>query len=266
MERIQEVLLADAVGDRLNGGVLQVVLRGAGKSKDHHVFWGGDQQDIISCLRKAVRPGDEVVDVQCGTGLIGFAALAYGAKKAWFLDISQQALECAMATATLNGFTKEECTMLPSDMFESLLPEQEASLDLIVMNPAEIPGPPELAVAYLRYGGEDGADFHCRLPLEGGKFLKKGGKIVFGIIGIANPDRVFRAYADAGFTLELLQEQMLDFTPEDFDSIVPGVEAFKWIQQQKAEGKAKFEESNDGTFQMWQKYFIATLDQDVTAP
>ncbi len=60
-------------------------------------------QLCLEALEDAVRSGEPVIDVGCGSGVLSVAALRLGASHALGVDVDAQAVEVAHETATLNG-------------------------------------------------------------------------------------------------------------------------------------------------------------------
>ena len=57
----------------------------------------------LELLETYLKPGDEVLDVGCGSGILGVAALLLGAKKAVGVDIDPLAVKTAVSNAERNG-------------------------------------------------------------------------------------------------------------------------------------------------------------------
>lgn len=63
-------------------------------------------QLCLEALEQAVRPGDRVLDLGCGSGILSIAALCLGASFASAVDIDPKAVGVAYENAALNGIGK----------------------------------------------------------------------------------------------------------------------------------------------------------------
>ena len=69
-------------------------------------FGTGGHETTRLCLEmceKYMHPGDSVLDVGCGSGILGIAALLSGAGRAVGVDIDEKAVETARENAAING-------------------------------------------------------------------------------------------------------------------------------------------------------------------
>ena len=60
---------------------------------------------VLDVAVDTVRGGEQVLDVGCGSGVLGLAALALGAARLTALDIKPAAVDAARASAVLNGMS-----------------------------------------------------------------------------------------------------------------------------------------------------------------
>ena len=149
-------------------------------SLDSNMAFGtGEHETTSICLellQKYLHPGDTVVDVGCGSGILGIAAVKLGARFAYLTDIDYVAVRSAEHNASLNGVA-EQVKVALSDLLEG----------------ADICG--EIMTANIT------ADILCRLADSIPKNLKEGGTLILS--GIIEPKlaQVIAAYEAQGLTL-----------------------------------------------------------------
>ena len=149
-------------------------------SLDSNMAFGtGEHETTSMCLeflQKYLHPGDTVVDVGCGSGILGIAAVKLGARFAYLTDIDYVAVRSAEHNAALNGVEGSVKVAL-SDLLEG----------------ADIRG--EVMTANIT------ADILCRLAGSIPKNLKEGGTLILS--GIIEPklEQVIEAYRAQGLAL-----------------------------------------------------------------
>ena len=149
-------------------------------SLDSNMAFGtGEHETTSMCLellQKYLHPGDTVVDVGCGSGILGIAAVKLGARFAYLTDIDYVAVRSAEHNASLNGVA-EQVKVALSDLLEG----------------ADICG--EIMTANIT------ADILCRLADSIPKNLKEGGTLILS--GIIEPKlaQVIAAYEAQGLSL-----------------------------------------------------------------
>lgn len=143
----------------------------------------------IQSLERTVRPGDRIVDVGTGSGVLSIAAAKLGATTVEALDLDEVAVNVAKSNITLNKV---------ADMVKvrqnNLLDGVEGEADIIVAN--------ILAEVILRF-----VDDAYRLVKKDGYFISSG-------IIQQKKDDVKEAVLKAGFTIEEI------ITMEDWVSII----------------------------------------------
>ncbi len=85
-------------------------------------FGTGQHETTAMCIRlmdKADVKGKNVLDVGCGSGILGLAALLKGANHAVLTDIDMQATEATLVNAGLNGLT-DKCTVVCGDLAKDI--------------------------------------------------------------------------------------------------------------------------------------------------
>ena len=149
-------------------------------SLDSNMAFGtGEHETTSMCLellQKYLHPGDTVVDVGCGSGILGIAAVKLGARFAYLTDIDYVAVRSAEHNASLNGVA-EQVKVALSDLLEG----------------ADICG--EIMTANIT------ADILRRLADSIPKNLKEGGTLILS--GIIEPKlaQVIAAYEAQGLML-----------------------------------------------------------------
>ena len=114
---------------------------------------------LLESLEK-LRPAGKILDFACGSGVIGCALLAGGARAdLTLLDVSALALEASWRTFSLNGL---KSALIPSDG----LSELEGRYDWIISNPP------------FHRGVSNDLEIAAKFFTEAGTFLTENGRIV----------------------------------------------------------------------------------------
>ncbi len=126
-----------------------------------------------------VTPGERVLDIGCGYGIIGLAAARAGAIVT-MVDDDLLAIRCAAASVQANGLA-DRCTVLPSDVTESV---RDQTFDLVLSNPPFHQGTDVTTVTAERFVRESFAVLRPggRLRIVANRFLPYQGPIqnIFG--------------------------------------------------------------------------------------
>ncbi len=73
-------------------------------------------QLCLELLEGTLRPGDRVLDLGCGSGILSIAALALGASRAAGVDIDPKAADVAFENAALNGIGPDRLSVYAGDV------------------------------------------------------------------------------------------------------------------------------------------------------
>lgn len=136
-------------------------------------FGTGSHATTRMCLELMSVERKDVIDVGCGSGILGIAAKICGAKSVYMCDIDAQAVEFATKNAELNNVV---ATIEKADLLEG---EQQA--DFIFANIT--------------------ADILMRFSKSIGKHLRENGTIVLSGIIDTRLDEVIQCYKSAGYQI-----------------------------------------------------------------
>ena len=73
-------------------------------------------QLCLELLEEALRPGDRVLDLGCGSGILAIAALALGAARAVGVDIDPKSADAALENGSLNGIGADRLSVCAGDV------------------------------------------------------------------------------------------------------------------------------------------------------
>ena len=141
-------------------------------------FGTGEHETTSMCvemLQRYVRANDTVIDVGCGSGILGIAASKLGAKRVVMTDLDECAVSAAGNNVRLNGVQGAEIYL------KNLLDDSSVKGDVIVAN----------IIAEVLIGFSEGVKNH----------LNTGGTVILSGILKDRADKVIAAYAARGFSV-----------------------------------------------------------------
>lgn len=129
----------------------------------------------LETLEKHITPETELLDIGCGSGILGVAGLLLGAKSATGVDIDELAVKTARENGEMNGFSEPKFTVFQGNLTDRV----SGKYDVVVANII--------------------ADIIVMFTKDVGKFLKEDGLyITSGIIDTREQD-VLDAFEKYGF-------------------------------------------------------------------
>jgi methylase of polypeptide subunit release factors len=175
-----------------------------------NTFWPfADSQPLVRHFQ--VTPGESVLDVGTGSGVIGIFACYRGASRVVGVDVNPAAVQSAIHNARMHGFA-DTMTVLQSDLFEAVGDER---FDVITANlPFRNKAAPDV-VAMSQWD----TDFKTNTRFfEGvGRHLKPGGRIYFVQSNFGEIEAVRRLAQAVGLqTRELASEALDDTRRQEF--------------------------------------------------
>ncbi len=142
-------------------------------------FGTGEHETTSMCveyLAKYVKPRTTVLDVGCGSGILGITALKLGANNVIMTDIDECAITATEHNMSLNKVVGGKV------LLKNLLDDESVKGDIIVCNIMA-----EVLIAFAPYIGKN---------------LNDNGLIILSGILADRLDKVKQAYLDAGFTFK----------------------------------------------------------------
>lgn len=135
-----------------------------------------DSRMVAELLEVTTRPGERVLDVFTGSGVLAIAAARGGAGEVWAVDVSRRGVSCAALNARLNGVA------LRVRRGSLLRPVPGERFDTVVANPPYLPSvnpdatPRGAARAW--EGGRDGRALLDPFLSQAPNHLRPGGRIL----------------------------------------------------------------------------------------
>ncbi len=123
-----------------------------------------------------IAPGDTVIDVGCGSGVLAFVAAKLGAAKVYGVDLSHRAVETAKDNARRLGLD-DRCEFRAGDL---LAPVRDVRADVLI---GDVSGIPDAIAAESGWfddvpaGGPTGAELPAKFLRSIGETLKRGGRL-----------------------------------------------------------------------------------------
>lgn len=132
----------------------------------------------LETLEKYVKPGDLVLDIGCGSGILSIASLLLGADKAFGVDIDKLAVKTANENAKENGFDESRFTAVEGNLTDKVT----GAYNIVVANIV--------------------ADIIMQFNPQVGRYLKPDGIYITGGIIDTREDEVLQSFEENGFEVK----------------------------------------------------------------
>ncbi len=154
---------------------------------------------LLDAAKKEVNPGDRILEIGTGSGLISRELAKVSDVVA--TDINPHAALCARCTGV---------NVVRSDLFAGI----RGTFDLILFNPPYLPTQPEERIDdWLEYaldGGETGRAVIERFAAEVGRVLAPHGRILLLISSLTGFEEVVDLFSRQGFKSEMVLKQKIE--------------------------------------------------------
>ncbi len=205
-----------------------------------------------------INPGEKVLELGCGTGLLSIAAAKLGASRVVATDLDPRALEAADRNVRANsvqGVVEVRAGSWYEAVESGVLPSTEGEeFDVIIATPPQTPGPAPFGP---KYGGPDGTR-HISAVIRGApKFLNpRHGRLWLLAISLANPPMLWHQLRNHFAEVVLVKETERRFTPEEYEKIAPGL--FDYFLSLRGSGKSDFRAAREGEYVFSNLFIQAT--------
>ena len=154
-------------------------------------------------------PGQTVVDLGTGSGILGIVARLQGAAHVYVLDINPEAVAIAMENAVRNG-VQEGFVSLPTGSTMLPLPRGIA-VDHIICNPAQLPMRESGKAGDPFFAGNDGRKMIEGLIREAPAWLAPTGRLLMTHNSLTDLPKSMRLMESVGLEPRVIAERLLEF-------------------------------------------------------
>ena len=195
-----------------------------------------------------VQPGDQVLELGCGSGLLSIAAAKLGAGRVVATDLDPRALQAAERNALRNG-VGERIEFYAGSWYEALGSADPRSFcaerfDVILATPPQTPGPRPFGP---KYGGQDGTINLFKIIQDAPAFLNPDrGRLWLMAISLANPNELWIRLQEHFSEVSLIRETDRNFTAGEYEAMQQGL--FDYFCRLRSSGKSNFADAGNGHY------------------
>ena len=190
-----------------------------------------------------VKPGERVLELGCGSGLLSVTAAKLGASHVVATDIDGDALDTTLLNARRNG-VGDQVEVRAGSWYEALSNRKTEKFDVIIATPPQTPGKKPFGP---HYGGIAGTD-HLLAVVENAPYCLRGdaGRLWILVISLVDTKAVVTRLRERFEEVSVLMTTDRFFTPEEYEAYDNGL--FTYLLSLKQAGRSEFEETSAGTF------------------
>ena len=191
-----------------------------------------------------IRPGERVLELGCGSGLLSIAAAKSGASRVLAVDLDPGSLDATLNNARENGVS-DRVAISGGSWYEAVPPEErEKGFDVIIATPPQTPGHWPFGP---KYGGDDGTRHLLHIVERAPGFLRtESGRIWILAISLANPGLLLKELGKRFSEVKLQKETDRFFTEEEYEGYAEGL--FLHLLRLRRLGTSEFREIGGGKY------------------
>jgi D-alanine-D-alanine ligase len=188
-----------------------------------------------------VHPGEQVLELGCGAGLLSIAAARLGAGRVVAVDLDGQALDSALKNAGLNGLS-DRIELRAGSWYETVRADER--FDVIIATPPQTPGRRPFGP---RFGGADGTK-HLLAVVDGApaRLNPEKGRLWIMAMSLANIPEVTIRLRERFSRVDVMGESQRPFTPGEYNKLDEGL--FDYLESLRSKGMSDFHEAFGGEY------------------